>query len=203
LSYSTKTLVAKSCFRFSSVKDVDFPVIEAAVDKDECAAAMSKPAEEQDVIKAKLTTTTTVTTTTTTTTEEQIAEEEDLDVEAGFDAMEIIIEAKALFTSGEENIWEYNGKEIKCCTSSSDSPTKLQDMTLKELPKARVFGSPTGCGAMFGDTYHNGPKRHDKCPVLASVLKEITGEEFETIESSLEISDSSSDLSSSFVEESD
>jgi hypothetical protein len=176
LSYSTKAPVAKSCFRTSSL-EAEYELIEAAVDEEECTVEMGKSAEEQGVIKAKLTTTTT--TTTTTITEEQIVE--DYFPAADVEVEDEVIDAKALFTSGEELLWEYKGKEFKCCWSSAGKPTELQDMTVGELPAARSYGSATGCGHMFGDTYHNGPKRHSTCPVLASVLKEIAGEDFEEI----------------------
>jgi hypothetical protein len=158
-----------------------YPVIEAAVDEGECTEELAKSAKEQGEIKAKLTTTTT--TTTTTITEEQIVE--DYFPAADVEVEDEVIDAKALFTSGEENLWEHNGKEFKCCWSSAGKPTELQDMTVGELPAARSYGSPTGCGHMFGDTYHNGPKREGKCPVLASVLKEIAGEDFADVMYSL------------------
>mmetsp|Transcript_49640 Transcript_49640/g.77490 ORF Transcript_49640/g.77490 Transcript_49640/m.77490 type:complete len:312 (-) Transcript_49640:70-1005(-) len=176
LSYSTKTHVAKSCFRFSSA-DVNVLLIEAALDESECIAEMRKSSGEQGVIKAKLTTTTTTTITSTTTgSDVHIGEPEaiDSDVLAGDDGM-MIIEAKALFTSGEKKLWEYNGKAIKCCVSSAGKPTQLQDINMEELPAARRFGRRTGCGYMFGDTYHNGPERYDKCPVRASVLRKYRG----------------------------
>jgi hypothetical protein len=70
-----------------------------------------------------------------------------------------IIDARYLFTATSELHWEYGGKAYKCCVSSAGKPTMIQDMKVKELPNVGTwFSSKTGCGAMFGDTYHNGPK---------------------------------------------
>merc|ERR1719198_1481414 len=50
----------------------------------------------------------------------------------------------------------------------------------EELPSARSYGSKTGCGRMFGDTYHNGLKSHKgsdpTCPLPASLLADMTFE---------------------------
>jgi len=53
LSFPTMTLVAKACFRFSST-DTHFPFLEAAIDENECNLAMTASAQEQGVIKPKL-----------------------------------------------------------------------------------------------------------------------------------------------------
>mmetsp|Transcript_105068 Transcript_105068/g.165789 ORF Transcript_105068/g.165789 Transcript_105068/m.165789 type:complete len:311 (-) Transcript_105068:218-1150(-) len=184
LSWKTRAYIPKSCFRFSS-EEAAFPLLEAAVGEHECTAAMSAAERDQGIIKARLTTTTTTTTTTTattTTTEEKVETERDL--------LETL-EAVALFTSGDEKLWAYNGKLVKCCVSSRGKLTKLQDMNANQLPAARSLGKSTGCGYMFGNTYHNGPKRQGTCPVRTLFA---SSEDVAAIRSSL------ADRSSSFVE---
>mmetsp|Transcript_105069 Transcript_105069/g.165792 ORF Transcript_105069/g.165792 Transcript_105069/m.165792 type:complete len:315 (-) Transcript_105069:218-1162(-) len=189
LSWKTRAYVPKSCFRLSSKGEaVAFPVLEAAVGEDECAAALSAREEEQGTFRPRLTTTTSTTTTTTTTEDLDSLDEDDR-----FDRpiMSETIEAVSLFTSGEEKLWEYRGKSIKCCTSTKGLPTKLQDMNANQLPAARSLGKSTGCGYMFGNTYHNGPKRQGTCPVRTLFA---SSEDVAAIRSSL------ADRSSSFVE---
>jgi len=187
VSYSSRAIVPLSCFRVSDVSET-YSVVEVALDEEDCGGAMELPAEQQQILP-KLTTTTTTTVTTTTTTEEEKVEI----IENHFDEPEadIEIECKALFTDGVEDFtWNYGKAAFKCCTSSAGKGTKLQDMNAEELPSARSFGSLSGCGRMFGDTYHNGLKGYrgaaPSCIVPASVLKKITGDEFETIKAALE-----------------
>jgi hypothetical protein len=157
-----------------------YSVIEVALDKEACEEAMELPAE-QKIILAKLTTTTTTTVTTTTTTteeEEQVEiKEEVLNENVSTDDVERM-EAKHLFTSGKDLLWEYHGKAIKCCVSTAGKPTELQDLNAEELPAARSMGTKTGCGYMFGDTYHNGLRGYKgsepSCPLPVEDLMAIT-----------------------------
>jgi hypothetical protein len=102
---------------------------------------------------------------------------------------DMTFEAKGLFTS-EDLLWEYSDKTIKCCVSSAGKPTMLQDLKAEKLPSARMTGTTTGCGRMFGDTYHNGLKGHKgaepSCPVPLTLLMETVGDEFGSIASLLE-----------------
>lgn len=179
LSYSTKKHVSKACFRESTI-EAKYPIIEAATDAQGCEAAMRKPTEAQFILPRLTTTTTTPEATTTI---EELETREDHDE---------IIEAKALFVAGDQFLWEYKGKAFKCCVSSAGpsagKPIKIQDMNA-ELPAERTFGRATGCGYMFGNTYHNGVKGDLGCPMPSSMLREITGEEFDEIKSSLQASD--------------
>jgi hypothetical protein len=172
------------------VSDVSesYSAVEVALDEEACEEAMKLPAEQQ-VILPKLTTTTTTTVTTTTTTEEEQAEIiEDHFVEAEVD---VEIECKALFIDETEDFtWNYGEAAFKCCTSTAGKGTKLQDMNADELPSVRTLGTPSGCGRMFGDTYHNGLRGYKgadpSCLVSTSVLKEIAGDDFEALKAFLE-----------------
>jgi len=102
-----------------------------------------------------------------------------------------IIDIQALFseTMSESMRWVYKGRSFKCCTSSVGKATHLQDMNAESLPNARTFGKRTGCGRMFGDTYHNGLNQYDgakpSCPVRAQLLLEITGDDYWRIRNKL------------------
>jgi|Transcript_119822 hypothetical protein len=187
VSYSSRVAVPLSCFRVSDVSG--YSAVEVALDEDACGAAANLPAEQQGIQpKLTTTTTTTVTTTTTTTVEEQVEIIEDHFAEPEAD---VEIECKALFTDEAEDFtWNYGEAAFKCCTSSQGKGTRLQDMNADELPSARSFGTPSGCGRMFGDTYHNGLKRYKgadpSCLVPTSVLKKITGDDFDNIKAFLE-----------------
>jgi|Transcript_60304 hypothetical protein len=128
--------------------------------------------EDYEISQTTTTTTTTTTVTTTSSIEEAVLGEATEDVER--------MEAKHLFTSGSDFLWEYHGKAIKCCVSSAGKPTKLQDLNAEELPAARSWGSRKGCGYMFGDTYHNGLRGHGgsepTCPLPVEDLMAITFE---------------------------
>lgn len=188
VSYSSRVAVPLSCFRVSDVSE-GYRAVEVALDEDACGAAANLPAEQQGIQpKLTTTTTTTVTTTTTTTVEEQVEIIEDHFAEPEAD---VEIECKALFTDEAEDFtWNYGEAAFKCCTSSQGKGTRLQDMNADELPSARSFGTPSGCGRMFGDTYHNGLKRYKgadpSCLVPTSVLKKITGDDFDNIKAFLE-----------------
>jgi hypothetical protein len=190
LRYSSKVPVPKACFRESD--DIAaHKVIEAAFDEIECDEAM-KLLDEQllNHMLPKTTTTTTSTTTTTTTTTITTTSLEIIQDYFAKPDPEEIIECKALFTDMSlEFAWNFKGKAYKCCTSSAGKPTKLQDV-LAEKPSVRYFGRGSGCGRMFGNTYHNGLSEHNgaprSCPVPASLLKQITGDEYETIRAKLE-----------------
>lgn len=191
LSYSSKASVPKACFRVSD-DSAERDLIEAALDGKACEEAMKLPAEQQMFLPKLTTTVTTTTTMTTTMTEEKQAKiVEDFFAEPEAD---IVIEAKALFTDPTKGFaWNYKDMAYKCCTSTARKPTKLQDLNAEGLPSERSFGELSGCGRMFGDTYHNGLKGYKEaapsCPVPASLLKEITGEGYESIKSFLEGSD--------------
>lgn len=182
LSFSTKTPISKACFRMSDVFK-PYDVIEAALDETQCEEAAKAPVDSQVILPALTTTTTTTTTITTTTT---TIEEEPVDDNL-VDPTEVI-EIKGLFSS-ESMRWEYKGMLLKCCTSSVGKPTQLQDMNAESLPSERSFGTTTGCGRMFGDTYHDGLSGHDgaepSCPVLAQQLMDLTGEDYAAVKSSI------------------
>jgi hypothetical protein len=80
------------------------------------------------------------------------------------------IQARSLFNKTKEFFWEIDNERVyKCCESSAGKPTKIANMLAEEeeLPAARRignidFGVTTGCGFMFGNTYHNGPKGHEQ-----------------------------------------
>jgi hypothetical protein len=90
--------------------------------------------------------------TTVTTTEEETtttALDLDQDVEAG----ELF---RNVFTNDQQTTYHVGGKEFKCCVSSRTGHTVVQDITAAELPRNRTFcRDATGCGCMFGDTYHS------------------------------------------------
>jgi hypothetical protein len=93
---------------------------------------------------------------------------------------ECLVEAKALFTEGEELTWNVAAeKAYKCCVSSAGNPTILQDMN-SELPKSGgIVGGggrlkATGCGYMFGEGYHNGLKPYNKLIDMKGVSREAT-----------------------------
>lgn len=176
ISYSTKTLVPKSCFRVSSV-EAKYAVIEAAVNEDACTE-LEQAAEDQDILPM-ITTTTTTTTSTITTTTTTIEEEVILSENVSTDDVERM-EAKHLFTAGNDFLWEYHGKAMKCCVSTAGKPVELQDLHAEELPAARSIGKKTGCGYMFGDTYHNGLRSYrgsePTCPLPVEDLMAISFE---------------------------
>lgn len=181
VSYSSRVTVPMSCFRVSDVSE-GYSAVEVALDEKRCEAAANLPAEDQSILpKLTTTTTTTVTTTTTTTEEEQVEIIEDHLAEPKPD---VEIECKALFTDEAEDFtWNYGKAAFKCCTSTAGKGTQLQDMHADELPSARNFGiRSSGCGRMFGDTYHNGLRGYKQnppsCLVPTSVLKKITGDDF-------------------------
>merc|ERR1719454_158337 len=75
---------------------------------------------------------------------------------------------------------------IKCCVSSAGRPTEMQDMNAEELPKARSMGDKTGCGYMFGDTYHNGLKPYKSrtettCVATVAEIMEASGLELAAV----------------------
>jgi len=188
VSYSSRVTVPMSCFRVSDVSE-GYSAVEVALDEEPCGAAANLPAEQQTILpKLTTTTTTTVTTTTTTTEEEQVEIIEDHFAEPEAD---VEIECKALFTDPAEDFtWNYGDAAFKCCTSTAGKGTQLQDMNAEELPSARILGKASGCGRMFGDTYHNGLRGYNgaalSCLVPTSVLKKITGDDFEALKAFLE-----------------
>jgi hypothetical protein len=91
--------------------------------------------------------------------------------------VEQTVDIVSLFTK-DNTYFEYQGKDYKCCVSSRrDKEPKLQDMTQEPLPKERfVCSDRTGCGCMFGDTWHS--VKHEQgytCPVKLSYLSQMTG----------------------------
>lgn len=108
---------------------------------------------------------------------------------------ECMFEAKELFTEGSLMTWNHDDKSIKCCVSSAGKETLLQNMNA-ELPKSGLAGGgrvkPSGCGFMFGESYHNGLKPYSKlidmnsvsreeptCPVRIEKLLEVAGTNLE------------------------
>jgi hypothetical protein len=82
-----------------------------------------------------------------------------------------------LFTEGEEFLWNFEEKGIKCCVSAT-GPTKLQNLNAQNLPTCVPWPgrSRKGCGCMFGGDYHNGAKQQPPtCPVSSQALMAITG----------------------------
>jgi len=107
---------------------------------------------------------------------------------------ECTAEIKHLFNDGQEHLWQYGGKSIKCCISSrAGKPAFLQDMKADLLPSEGAFGrwSKTGCGYMFGDTYHNGLKGHKgaylTCPVPVTRIMDLLGKDFDEIKAFINV----------------
>lgn len=185
LRFSSKVPVPKACFRESD--DIAaHKVIEAALDEIDCAETMKLPDKQLPIFMLPKLTTTTSTTTTTTITTTTTSLEIIPDYFAKPDPEEII-ECKALFI---DETWNFRGKVLSVAHQQRGKPTKLQDVLAKELPAVRYIGSRSGCGMMFGNTYHNGLSNYrgasPSCPVPASLLKQITADEYETIRATLE-----------------
>lgn len=118
------------------------------------------------------TTTTTEETNTTTTT----ALDLDQDVEAG----ELFRNA---FTNDQQATYRTGDREFKCCVSSRTGHTVVQDVTAAELPRARkVCRDATGCGCMFGNTYHSySHSGQSRCTVKLHYLEQVTGKPAEEL----------------------
>jgi hypothetical protein len=165
LSYdTTKKYLAKSCFR-ATIPGSGPALLETAKDGDTCGTLTGG-----EIGEARTTTTTTTEEATTTTTTE---EEPEIDEEAEKGKL---VDAVSLFTEG---YWEFDGKKIKCCVSSTGKPTKMQDLSVGDLPSvgsARL--DKKGCGAMFGDTYHNGlGYTQPKCVATVAEIMMASGKE--------------------------
>merc|ERR1711971_175593 len=95
-----------------------------------------------------------------------------------------IVDALSLFT--EADYWVLGDKKIKCCVSSAGHPTQMQDLNAEVLPKARSMGDKTGCGYLFGDTYHNGlkpfgPRKEPTCIASVAEIMEASGLELAAV----------------------
>jgi len=94
------------------------------------------------------------------------------------------VEAGALFRNVFTNGHPFTN--LKCCVSSSTGDTIVQDVSVAKPPRSRKFCRvPTGCGCMFGDTYHSfdrahaaaydAPEEGARCTVKLRYLESVTG----------------------------
>jgi len=92
--------------------------------------------------------------------------------------------AASRFKEGKELVWSHQGKLLKCCAmGGKPDSTKIQDLNgeIPAVPTLLPTWNKKGCGAMFGNSYHNGPKQYKQCLVSVTHLEDVLGQTFEEI----------------------